>query len=94
MIKAIYICDKCKNETSLTFKSAFSFTYPAGWHFVTTKIMGTKVEAEYFLCPNCCNKLGLNEPNNQNTQNENKSIADRLIECIEEIVESFMEGQK
>lgn len=90
MIKAIYICDRCKSEAALTFKNAFSFRYPEGWHFITTKIMGTKVEAEYFLCPDCCNKLGLNEPIIQ--EEDKKSVADRLIECIEEIVESLMEG--
>jgi hypothetical protein len=86
--KTTLICDRCKyeetGENEYTIKNS-------GWNDISIHQCSRSLKS-YLLCPKCSEQLGLIEATAKPTMNECHTLADRLIECITEIVAEQMQG--
>ena len=78
MTKFIYACDKCKKEVITERHNA-----PDGWKTVKLEA-GPYNYAEFEICPDCQPLLGIYD--NKGEAYKASTIADRLLEIVEEMV--------
>ena len=72
------VCDRCKTE-SIAVNSDYELKE---WKQITYSV-GYNRHVGYDVCPDCLESLGLNI---KDYEEQEKTIADRLFEIIEEIV--------
>ena len=85
MKKITLICDRCKHEETEVNEHIIK---NQGWKEITLSqgYCSSRHELkEYLFCPECCKQFGIAEKKPE-TEEECNSLADRLIECIVEIV--------
>ena len=82
MYRITAICDKCKKEETQD-RQAFDKDVNH-WKVITLEISRHN-QKDYLLCPDCQKALGICEPKT-NKEEQVETIADRLMECIAEIV--------
>lgn len=83
MREVMFICDRCGHKK--TEKAEYQFR-DNGWKEIgiTTTGFDHRLMKEYLLCPDCCLKLGIADK--KSITDNAPTIADRLVECIVEIV--------
>jgi uncharacterized protein YbaR (Trm112 family) len=89
MLKVTYICDRCKKEDTQEKEKYYSS--PTKWREVKVSL-GRYNETEILLCPDCQKELGLLKEEKTEEFKEAKSVADKIVECIAEIVAEQMQG--
>ena len=85
MIKIKYICDKCGLEEETNTQAL-----PKEWNSIEYTISyfdGKRNYIENSLCPKCSKELGIIRDNRQCEVTHYKSIGDRLVEILTEIVQ-------
>jgi len=81
MRKTIHICDRCKKEETID-----DYGEPKGWKTITVQFDNKAYISYYLLCPECLEKLGIKEKISAETREERVSLADRLLDIVQEIV--------
>jgi hypothetical protein len=80
------ICDRCKKEE--TGENEYRIK-DAGWKEITIsqgQYSSGRNLKDYLLCPDCSSQLGIFDKAAKPTATECHTLADRLLECIIEIV--------
>ena len=86
--RVIATCDRCKKE--VTQEGGYFSERSAGWQEVKFEISQYEHKT-YLFCDDCRKSLGLIKDDPKSTV-EVESVADRLFNCISEIVTSNMQG--
>jgi hypothetical protein len=81
MRKTIHICDRCKKEEIID-----TYGEPKGWKTITVQFDNKTYVSYYSVCPECLEKLGIKEKINTETKEERVTLADRLLDIVQEIV--------
>jgi predicted transcriptional regulator len=89
VLRVTYICDRCKKED--TQEKVKYYSSPTKWKEVKISLDRYN-ETEMLLCPDCQKALGLLKDEKPEEFKEAKSVADKLVECIAEIVAEQMQG--
>lgn len=89
MLKVTYICDRCKKEDTQE-KDKYYFS-PTKWKHVKVELDRYN-QTEILLCPDCQKALGLLKDEKPEELDKVKSVADKIVECIAEIVAEQMQG--
>jgi hypothetical protein len=84
-MKYIAVCDRCGVEQPTDY-----YRSPEGWHDVELK-WGQYDTKKYKLCDTCSEQVGF-VPKDRVPQNENPSLADKLLEVVAEIVAEQIGG--
>jgi hypothetical protein len=85
MIEIKNICDKCKKE-EITYNK---YSNPDGWRTLTLSYGSYGNKHDYVLCKECFKSFEPEAPN----KIESKSVADRFMDLIYEIVEEAKNNQ-
>jgi hypothetical protein len=78
------ICDRCKREGE--YEAIYKLRQ-SGWTDVkiSTEQLSSRDLASYLLCPKCCESLGIGGKEKPTAEQE-RSLADRLMNYMEEMV--------
>lgn len=79
MKEVFHICDMCGKQEKASY-----YSIPQGWEQIEVKYRSYSVK-ELSVCDECAAKLGLPLDTTNKTSQEQKNIADRLLEIVEEI---------
>ncbi len=79
----IMVCDSCGQKSDLIEQNCS----PKDWQELSFQIKYSMTK-RYQLCPLCCKRLDIKP---DNTDGRNESIADRLLDIIEEIAGNVVE---
>jgi hypothetical protein len=84
------ICDRCKHEDEY---EATRKLRQLGWTDVkiSTEQRTSRDLASYLLCPKCCESLGIGDTEKP-TADQERSLADRLMDCIDEMVSEAVQN--
>lgn len=81
MIKSQYTCDKCG-----AVEVSDRYTKPDGWNTIKYSVQ-QYVNIEKSVCPKCSKELGIERKPAHTDTTYNRSIGERLLDIITEIVQ-------
>lgn len=93
--KLTAICDRCKTQVTQEGKYFENSNSDIKFHEVHLELPSCYNQKTYLFCEKCCEELGVLElgwVSDKKEFGDAKTVADKLMECINEIVAQQIQG--